>query len=75
MEWNYFWKFYSILDIKEVYFHWYYVNNCTYVWCGVSFIWIWKYVEIYSNNVFEKHLSCFLKHNFLELKHGIIGTS
>jgi hypothetical protein len=36
---------------------------------------IWKYIESYFDNWFEKHLSCFLKHNLSQLIHGIMETS
>ncbi len=33
---------------------------------------IWKHIESWIDNWYEKHLSFFLKHNISQLKHGIM---
>jgi len=40
----------------------------------LGFIWLGKYIENCFDNWFEKHISYFLKHNLLQLKHGILKT-
>jgi hypothetical protein len=44
MEWFCFFKNYLVLDMYDV---------------EPGFIWIWKYIEIFFDNWFEKHLNCF----------------